>query len=217
VSGGCHAFVPLKRLDAAKSRLSELLTPAERTDLTQAMLADVLVALGATAAVTATTLVSSEASAADLAREHGIGWWDDRGLEWNDALEAAMHELAGSELALLLSADIPLVTTAELETFLAAAPARGIAIARATDGGTNAVVLRPPAVVETCFGLPGSARVHAEAAQRLGLEAVIVDEPGLALDLDRPEDVARFLERQVETRAGTILRRTRQATLVRAR
>ena len=217
MSGGCHAFVPLKRLDGAKSRLSELLSLEERTDLMQAMLADVLAALGATSGVSATTLVSSETTAPELAREHGIEWWDDRGLPWNDALEAAMRESAGAECALLLSADIPLVTAAEIEAFLASTPAHGIAVARATDAGTNAVVLRPPGAVKTCFGLPGSAQLHVEAAQRLGLEAVILDEPGLALDLDTPEDVTRFLECEAETRTRSTLLATRHPSLVRGR
>jgi 2-phospho-L-lactate guanylyltransferase (CobY/MobA/RfbA family) len=54
--------------------------------------------------------------------------------------------------------------------------------------------MRPAGALETCFGVKGSAARHAELARAAGLEPVLVDRPGLALDLDSPDDVARFLE-----------------------
>ena len=66
------------------------------------------------------------------------------------------------------------------------------AIARATDGGTNALSMRPAGAMRTCFGEPHSARLHAALAAEAGLAHAIVDLPGLAFDLDRPEDLARL-------------------------
>ena len=71
---------------------------------------------------------------------------------------------------------------------LNATPERGIAIARALDGGTNAVAMRPPGLVPTRFGEPGSAAIHAA----LGVPAVVVDLPGLAFDVDTAADLARM-------------------------
>jgi 2-phospho-L-lactate guanylyltransferase len=73
-----------------------------------------------------------------------------------------------------------------------ATPDGGIAIARATDGGTNAVSMRPAGAMRTCFGEPQSARLHAALARDAGLAHAIVDLPGLAFDVDRPEDLARL-------------------------
>ena len=70
-------------------------------------------------------------------------------------------------------------------------PARGIAIARAHDGGTNALGLRPAAAIVPSFGVDQSARAHAALAEAAGLEVAVVDLPGLALDVDTPDDAAR--------------------------
>ena len=205
MTGHFHVLVPLKRLGGAKSRLAEFLSPAARAELMQAMLADVLAAVREASGVARITLVSSERAAPALAREHGVAWWDDRGLPWNDALLAAMHEVVREPAVAVVSADIPLVVAEEIEALLAATPGSGIAIARATDGGTNAVALRPAAVLKTCFGSPGSAELHARRAREENLESVIVDRLGLALDLDTPEDVERFLAAGRATRSGALL------------
>jgi 2-phospho-L-lactate/phosphoenolpyruvate guanylyltransferase len=114
--------------------------------------------------------------------------WDDRGLAWNDALATAMAEVVTAPLVAVISADLPLIRADDVEELLAATPERGIAIARALDGGTNGVAMRPPGVVRTHFGEPGSAAVHAS----LGVPHVVVDLPGLAFDVDTPDDLARM-------------------------
>ena len=200
-----HVLVPLKRLGEAKSRLAGMFLPAERAELVQAMLADVLAAVGAARCAAAVTIVSSEPAAEVVARGHGVGWWDDRGLPWNDALAAVMRELVREPVAAVVSADIPLVTATDVDELVIVTPRRGIAVARAADGGTNAVSLRPPAVLETCFGAAGSARLHVARARVLGLAAVLVDRPGLALDLDTPEDVECLLAAGRPTRTTALL------------
>ena len=190
------ALVPLKRLDVAKSRLQERLEPAERGRLMASLLDRTLRAAAAAPSLERIVLVSSEPSSPELAAAHGIEWFDDRGLPWNDALAAATREAVRSEDVLILSADLPLVATEDVEAFVAAAPARGVAIARARDAGTNALVLRPAGAIATCFGVQGSdgsAAGHARLAVAAGLEAVIVDIPGLAADLDSPEDLDELL------------------------
>src|SRR5712691_11612539 len=118
----------------------------------------------------------------------GLELWHDRGLAWNDALAVATAEVVTAPLVAFVSADLPLLRPEEIEELIAATPRRGIAIARALDGGTNAVSMRPPGLVHTCFGVAGSAARHAA----LGAEHVILDLPGLAFDVDTPEDLARM-------------------------
>ena len=48
--------------------------------------------------------------------------------------------------------------------------------------------MRPPGLVRTCFGQPGSAAVHAG----LGVPHVVVDLPGLAFDVDTPADLEKM-------------------------
>jgi 2-phospho-L-lactate guanylyltransferase len=187
-----HALVPLKHHGEAKTRLAGLLSVEERIELKEASTADVVAAVEAAYGITAITVVSSGSAKRRLATRLGADFFDDAGLEWNDALLAAMRRVA-EPCAVVVSADIPLLRPDELERLVDAAPERGIAIGRALDGGTNVVALRPPAALRTCFGEHGSARLHAELAERAGLSRSVVDLPGIALDLDSPDDVQRFL------------------------
>jgi 2-phospho-L-lactate guanylyltransferase len=174
-----HVLVPLKRIDP-KSRLASELPLEERVRLMRGLLAGVVGAVHE-AGVERVTVVTG----IDL---KGYEVWHDRGLPWNDALAAAIDEIVTAPLVSIVSADLPALRAEEVEELLAAAPERGIAIARALDGGTNAVSMRPPGIVRTHFGERGSAAVHAG----LGVEHVVLDLPGLAFDVDTPEDLARM-------------------------
>jgi 2-phospho-L-lactate guanylyltransferase len=174
-----HVLVPLKRIDP-KSRLAEALPLEERVRLMRGLLAGVVSAVRE-AEVERVTIVT----ALPL---KGYEIWDDRGLAWNDALAAAMAEVVTAPLVAVISADLPLIRADDVEELLSATPERGLAIARARDGGTNGIAMRPPGLVRTHFGEPGSAAVHAS----LGVPHAIVDLPGLAFDVDTPDDLARM-------------------------
>ena len=175
-----HVLVPLKALDRAKTRLAEALSPEERAELMRSLLEGVVAAVRE-AGIERVTVVTGESL-------DGYEVWEDRGLAWNDALATAMNEVVTAPLAAVVSADLPLLRAEEIEELLEATPSRGIAIARALDGGTNAVAMRPPGLVRTHFGEPRSAAVHAG----LGVEHVVVDLPGLSFDVDTPEDLAKM-------------------------
>ena len=155
----------------------------ERAALMLELLEGVLAALKE-ADVGPVTIVSSEALC-----PNGVPRFDDGGLAWNDALAAAMREAVSEPIAAVVSADLPRVTAEDVRTLVAATPDRGISIARALDGGTNAVSMRPAGVVMTHFGEPQSAAVHAFATAEAGLAARIIDVPGLAFDIDTPDDL----------------------------
>lgn len=173
-----HVLVPLKAMDP-KSRLAGALALDERAELMGSLLehvAGVVREAGARVTVVCAEPVD------------GYDVWLDRGLPWNDALAAAAAEVVAAPLVAFVSADLPLLRPEEVEELLEATPARGIAIARALDGGTNAVSMRPPGLVLTRFGEPGSAAVHAG----LGVDHVVLDLPGLAYDVDTPADLAKM-------------------------
>jgi 2-phospho-L-lactate/phosphoenolpyruvate guanylyltransferase len=174
-----HVLVPVKALDP-KSRLAGALSAGERSELMRSLLERVARAVRE-AGVERLTVVS--AGPVD-----GYEVWLDRGLPWNDAIAAATAEVVRAPIAAVVSADLPFLRADEVEELLGATPKRGIAIARALDGGTNAVAMRPPGLVRTRFGEPGSAAVHAG----LGVAAAMVDLPGLAFDVDTPADLARM-------------------------
>jgi 2-phospho-L-lactate guanylyltransferase len=181
-----HVLIPLKRLDSAKSRLAESLSAADRAELMHELLEHV-VATVRQAAVGPVTIVSPEPS--PLA---GVPRFDDQGMPWNEALATAMEALVTERVATVVAADLPLVTAEEICRLVAATPARGVAIGRALDGGTNAISMRPPGAYETCFGTPGSAAVHERTVWLAGGSAHTLDLPGLAFDVDTPEDLAAW-------------------------
>ena len=172
-------LIPLKTRDP-KSRLAGALSGDERTELMRTLLERVVGAVRE-AGVERVTVVGAEPV-------DGHEVWPDGGLAWNDALAAATADLVQAPLVAVVSADLPFLRGEEVEELLAATPERGLAIARALDGGTNAVAMRPPGLVPTRFGEPGSAAIHAA----LGVPAVVVDLPGLAFDVDTPSDLARM-------------------------
>jgi 2-phospho-L-lactate/phosphoenolpyruvate guanylyltransferase len=181
-----HVLVPVKRLDEAKTRLAEMLTADERADLMQELLAHVLTVV-AEAGVGPVTVVSAEPLELD-----GTPRFDDSGLPWNDALSAAIEQVVREPVVAIVAADLPLLTAEDVRALVGATPECGLAVARASDGGTNAVSMRPPGRVTTHFGEPGSAAVHERAAWLVGGDAHVLDRPGLAFDIDTPGDLAAW-------------------------
>jgi len=150
-----HVLIPLKRLDSAKSRLSEALSPAARASLMLDLM-DGVVATVRAAGVRRITLVTSD----DVAHP-GAETWLDGNLPWNDALARAADAIVTEQVVAVISADLPALEPSDVGSLLERTPRRGIVIARAHDGGTNAVSLRPPGVMPTLFGAPASAALHA--------------------------------------------------------
>jgi 2-phospho-L-lactate/phosphoenolpyruvate guanylyltransferase len=189
-----HVLIPIKRLETCKQRLSGVLDAGQRRRLMLALLDDALVRASAAAGVSAVAVVTDDETAAARARAAGAAVLSDGGLPWNEGLVHALGLLGEApDGVLFLSADLPALTTADVAAMIAACPAHGIAIGRAHDAGTNALALRPADAIVPAFGSPASSAVHAARAADAGVEAVLVDRPGLALDLDTPSDLAEAL------------------------
>jgi 2-phospho-L-lactate guanylyltransferase len=183
-------LIPLKRLDAAKTRLAPALTNEERGRLMAGMLAGVARA-AVRAAAGRVALASSDPLAPDLARGLGVECVSDGGLPWNEGLVHARSRLDRPAAAVLyLAGDLPLVEAADVAALVDAGAERTVVIGRAHDGGTNALWVCPAGAFVPAFGAAGSAAVHARRARAHGLDAVMLDRPGLARDVDTPADLA---------------------------
>jgi len=183
-----HTIIGLKRLDRAKQRLAPHLAPGVRRRLMLRML-EAVVAAALDAAMGPVALATSEPTAAVLARGFGVTNLSDGGLAWNDGLVHALSSVSPlPDSVLFLAGDVPLVTAVELGDFVAAAPSRGVCIARARDAGTNALLLTPPNVLRPAFGTRRSSEVHAALAARSGVPFQVVDICGLAIDIDTIDD-----------------------------
>ncbi len=183
-----QTLIGLKRLTAAKQRLMPQVSPVERRQLMLAMLTTV-VGAALDAGLGPVALATSEPTAPALGWQLGVAVISDAALPWNEGLVHALRSINPRPAAVMqLAADLPLLTTAELRGFAAAAPSRGVCVARARDGGTNALLVAPSDSLRPSFGRPRSSAVHEQAARDLGLACAIVDLPGLALDVDTVVD-----------------------------
>jgi 2-phospho-L-lactate guanylyltransferase len=190
------ALVPVKRLAQAKSRLRTVLSDGQRRDFVLAMLEDALRLLAGQRAIEAAAVVSADEDALDFARRLGAQSIREppsiRGL--NAALAFAADVLAqqGASDLLVLPADVPLATPADIEAILAAWQEAPVVLCPSQSGGTSALALRPLQAIAFRFG-PRSFAAHRRAAVERDLSAAVVSRPGLALDIDRPEDLAAVL------------------------
>jgi 2-phospho-L-lactate/phosphoenolpyruvate guanylyltransferase len=201
------AVVPVKERDRAKERLASVLAPAMRQALALAMLADVLSALAAAREIAGSIVVTVDQGARRLARDYGARVLEDGARNGHTgAVAAAARRLAaeGEAAILTLPGDVPLVTPDEIGRMIAAhAPAPSFTIVPSHDaGGSNAILLSPPEALPLRFGVD-SFYPHLRAATARGINPVVLRLPGIALDIDNPEDLAAFLRipSQTQTRA----------------
>lgn len=202
-------LIPVKNLSGAKQRLAAALDQPSRTELAQAMLQDVLTALHGWNARPPVGLVTSDPYAVALARQYDFEVIPDP----DNPGETGAIEMAtrvcierGIDSTLVIPADIPLIEAWELEEILKHAPAQGSVLVPAADGrGTNAAFRRPADLFPLRFG-NDSFKPHHAAAQASGKPCVVLNLPGIAVDVDNPEDLQRVLALPGETRTQRLAR-----------
>jgi len=185
-------LVPVKNLANAKQRLSSVLDPEARQELAQAMCADVLDTLAHWQGRPAVTVVTSDPFASDLAARFGFEVVaDDANPGETGAIEmaTALCRKRGVEFTLVIPADIPLIESFELQKIVDTAPQRGaVLVPDAAGRGTNAALRAPADLFPLRFG-NDSFLPHLAAATATGLPCIVLELPGIALDVDRAEDL----------------------------
>lgn len=201
------AVLPVKRLSAAKQRLGGGLgglRGAERRQLAEAMVADVLEAIGAARTIERTIVVSGDPTVQELAAGAGaevVPDPEDAGHSQAALAGIARAEADAAGCVVLLPGDCPLLDPRELDRLLTGVPDRYVAIVPDRHGtGTNALVLSPPDAILPAFG-EGSCARHVEAARAAGVAFGIEELSSLGLDLDTPADIIA-LTRELESRPG---------------
>ena len=207
-------LVPVKNTSSAKQRLASVLDQPSRTALAQAMLHDVLSVLHnwparqkescATVAV-----VTSDPFAVKLATEYEFEVIPDPDNPGETgAIEMATRVCVerGADSTLVIPADIPLIEAWEFDKILSHAPTDGSVLVPAADGrGTNAIFRRPANLFPLRFG-NDSFKPHHAAAQATGKPCVVLNLPGVAVDVDNPEDLEQLISLPGETRVQSLLR-----------
>lgn len=184
-------ILPVRPPREGKQRLAPVLGPEERHALNRAFFERTLAIASSVLPPAAIIVVSRAPEVLALAEARGVQpllEQGDAGL--NAALDQAAALLGKSDAALSLSIDLPLLDPSDLAAMISASADIILAPDRAGTG-TNALCVAPVGAIPYCYGL-GSAAAHREAAT--GLRFAVIDRPGLACDIDTPEDLAAHSE-----------------------
>lgn len=209
------ALIPVKGFRNAKRRLSPLLSCAGRELLAEAMFRDVLAqvrmakGLAGMYVVTGDDRVSSIASVAGAEVVREIAENGE-----TSAVDFARGQLkrAGCEAVLILPGDMPLVRPLDIEQILAQAPesaADSFALLVPSHDllGTNALLLAPPDLIRLRFGYD-SFNFHLGQLKESGLPPRFIANEHIALDIDEPADLRRFLSYDLADGETTRVART---------
>ncbi len=184
----CWVIIPVKPPGEGKLRLAGVLDGAARNGLVGAMLDQVLDAVNAARFVDRVCILGPSRHGQSTA----IPLLDDPGGGLNAALTQALAEAeaGGASRVVFIAADLPRITPREVES-LAGVPTGTVAIAPDRHGtGTNAIALPLPQALGFTFAYgPDSFARHDAEAFRLGLDIEVIGSPGLACDVDVPEDL----------------------------
>ncbi len=188
-------IVPVKELNGAKSRLSPILADEERKEFCLKMLEDVLEAVKPVEQVHQTVVTSRDPTVFQVAKDFEAVPLNETKASLNQAVSEAISWCVegGARCALILPADIPLVTPTDLSRMLYLGRNAQMVVSPSRDGGgTNALLLTPPNVCPTRYG-PRSFERHIGEALRREMSLRILRSPRIALDIDTVEDLSHFL------------------------
>lgn len=209
-----HAVVPVKELGQAKTRLAGALSPTERQRLMLAMVHCVLNTLRTVVErdilrdlhpfhLRAVWVVTRDPVIERLLPEYNVRLLPDTTNSLNAALTLAATTVqrAGADALLVVPADVPLLTLADVDGLLGSLLAkddvsgvpkqpRCVLAPNEDASGTNALALTLPSPLPFLFGA-NSFEQHRGAAQRLGVAVRVYRSSTLALDVDTPTDLAR--------------------------
>ena len=197
------ALVPIKPFAAAKTRLEGLLTRAECARLAEEMARDVLRALYAAPDISGIAILSTEPRLATLAETASTAkttriYAELVDEDYRTALGRVASDLAGQGVRhlLVVPADLPTLSSGDVQQLLESHRGGVTVCPAALDGGTNGLLLSPPTAIPFLYG-PDSAQRHLAAAASAGIPARTADISGFARDVDSPDDVHWLLGQRV--------------------
>ena len=186
------AIVPVKPLRRGKSRLSEILSEEERTQLNYQLFTHTIEVLKMVDAISDILVVSRDSDVLTEAREMDVRTVTENGTpELNNALRRAtlFSSSFSTEGVLIVPADIPLLTPGDVSDFLSARkePPMTIIAPDWKREGTNMLFTDPGDLLTFSFGEDSFVK-HSELSKSRGAEVIVVENERIALDLDTPED-----------------------------
>jgi len=195
------ALIPAKGFANAKQRLSALLSEPQRALLAEMMLRDVLRETLSARGLESTYVVTGDARVRHIAFSLGaqvIVEKQEKGE--TEAVMFALEEMKrrGIQAVLVIPGDIPLLRARDIELVLEQASSHdgaspfALLVPSHDRMGTNALVLSPPDVIPLRFGYD-SFSYHLSQVAAQGLPLRVFENERVALDIDEPRDLERFL------------------------
>ncbi len=185
-------IIPVKPFNLAKTRLASILLPQQRADLSRYLLRRTICLAHQVGEV---VVISTDSEVRQLAKQAGAWALVEAGQGLNAALQQASEWAMahGSQTTLILPADLPLLSSSDLSNLVALGQ-QSVAVVIAPchrQDGTNALLLRPPNLIDFNFGV-SSYHKHQQAAEMAGVESLIYQSATIALDLDYPDDLVQY-------------------------
>jgi len=188
-------IIPTKPFDEGKTRLASVLSSSERVRLNREFFERTFRVATDVCPASRMVVASRSKEARAIAHRSGaqsIAEGEQEGLNEALARAADVAQSAGADGVLSLSCDLPFLEAADLLALLEAATTGSVVLASdRTQTGTNALVLAPVGIIPHSYG-EASFDAHLRAAQIAGVATAIVRRPGLAFDIDTPEDLVEW-------------------------
>jgi 2-phospho-L-lactate/phosphoenolpyruvate guanylyltransferase len=187
-------LLPVKDFRNAKQRLAAAYDADFRANLARAMLADVFDALSRAHVPQRIVVFTASDEAAQMAKPFGFDVAPENSVEGHSAAVNHMVSELSSNASQILSiaGDLPRLQSTEID-FVMNAASEPVTVFPSRDGtGTNGILFIPPARITMEYG-EGSFSRHMSRARKAGLPADVLNIPGIAFDIDTPEDLQAFL------------------------
>lgn len=191
-----YLVIPAKSSAGSKQRLALTLNDPERQLVSQTLAASVIGMASRVWPKDHLVVVSSEPHLLVTCARIGVPTLVDSGAGQTAAVTVGANWCLerGAETLATLAADLPGVGEEDLETLLLSSgslESGSLVIYPDRQGtGTNGLVVNPASLLVFAFG-PDSRRRHEQLGALLGLQVRVVDQAGIAWDLDRPEDLRK--------------------------
>ena len=187
-------LLPVKDFRESKQRLVPALDAKARAKLAQAMLRDVLSGLARARTPQRVVVFTAADEVMEMARPFGFNIAFEKSVDGHSAAVNQMVEelSATSSRILSIAADLPRLVPSEIDFAFNAASEPITFIPSRDWTGTNGVLFIPPARIAMEYG-QGSFRRHLSKASAAGIRSDVMDLPGIAFDIDTPEDLQAFL------------------------
>jgi 2-phospho-L-lactate guanylyltransferase len=188
-------LLPVKDFRQAKQRLLSALDSDARAGLARAMLQDVLQVIARARSPHRVVVFTACDEAIEMSKPFGFDIVIEESVDGHSAAVNRMVETlsAGCARIISIAGDLPRLLPSELDFALEAASEPITLIPSRDWTGTNGVVFITPSRIAMEYG-EGSFRRHLSRAAAAGIPSDVMDLPGIAFDIDTPEDLQAFME-----------------------